>query len=68
MGYMTSLKNPSCVPCKAQGGYFQTTVNKNGDNYIDPLVGEMISHEKTTLTTRTRCRARLPRNIKKNIV
>lgn len=60
---MASSKNPSCLPSKAQGGYFQTTVNKAGDNYIDPLVGGMISHEKTTLTTWTRCRVRLVHNI-----
>lgn len=50
---------------KHRGGHFQTTVNKTADNYIDPVVGGMISHEKTTLTTWTRCRARLLCNIKK---
>lgn len=43
---MTSSKGPSHLPCKAQGAYFQTTVNKTGDNYIELMVGGMISHEK----------------------
>lgn len=55
MGYLTSSKNPSRLPCKAPGAYFQTTVNEVGDNYIDLMVAGMISHEKTTLTTWTRC-------------
>lgn len=65
VGCMTPSKNPSCSPCRAQGGYFATAVNKMEDNYIDPMVSGIISHEKTTVTTWTRCRARLLRNIKK---
>lgn len=70
MGYTTFLKESKLFTIRT-GGSFQTTANEVGDNYIDLMVGGMISHEKTTLTTWTRwtrCRMRLPSNAKKAIL
>lgn len=64
-GYVISSKDLDCWPCKALGAYFQTTQNETEDNYMDLMEDGMISHEKSVLTERSRCRVRFPRNVKK---
>lgn len=65
--YMTYSENQAVHHrVKPRRGHFQTTVNKRQMRYVDPLVGETISHEKTTLTTQTRRKMRLPTTLKKH--